>query len=64
MGNDRNSKLIGVFLLFAILLNFPIIGIFSKNGNLFNIPALYFYLFAAWALMIVLLYMLSKNKKK
>jgi len=64
MGNDRNSKLIGIFLLFALLLNFPIIGIFSKNGKLFNIPSLYLYLFATWALLIVLLFLLSKSKKK
>lgn len=64
MGNDRNSKLIGIFLLFALLLNFPIIGIFSKNGMLFGIPSLYFYLFLVWALLIIIMYLISKNKRK
>lgn len=64
MGNDRNSKLIGIFLLFALLLNFPIIGLFSKNGRLFGFPSLYFYLFAAWGILIVLLYLLSKKNRK
>jgi hypothetical membrane protein len=63
MSNDKNSKLIGIFLLFTLLLNFPIIGIFSKDGELFNIPSLYFYLFATWALLIFLLFLLSKRKK-
>ncbi|MFK7950815.1 MAG: hypothetical protein AB8G11_24750 [Saprospiraceae bacterium] len=64
MGNDRNSKLIGIFLLFALLLNFPIIGIFSENGMLLGIPSLYFYLFLAWALLIVIMYLISNKKNK
>lgn len=64
MGNDRNSKLVGIFLLFALLLNFPIIGIFSDNGVFVGIPSLYFYLFFAWAVLIVLLYLMSNNREK
>jgi hypothetical protein len=62
MGNDKNSKLLGIFLLFALLLNFPIIGLFTKDGKVMGFPALYFYLFAAWGLLIVLLYLNSKRK--
>lgn len=64
MGNDRNSKLVGIFLLFALLFNFPIIGIFSKNGTLIGIPSLYFYLFLVWGLLIVLMYLMSNNNNK
>ena len=64
MGNDRNSKLVGIFLLFAILLNFPIIGIFNKDGMLLGIPSLYFYLFLIWALLIIVMYLMSDRTHK
>lgn len=64
MGNDRNSKLVGIFLLFAILLNFPIIGIFNEGGMLLGIPSLYFYLFLIWALLIIVMYLMSDRTHK
>jgi len=64
MGNDRNSKLVGIFLLFAILLNFPIIGIFNEDGMLLGIPSLYFYLFLIWALLIIVMYLMSDRTHK
>ncbi|MGB1120712.1 MAG: hypothetical protein ACPG3Z_01870, partial [Saprospiraceae bacterium] len=62
--NDRNSKLVGIFLLFAILLNFPIIGIFNEDGMLLGIPSLYFYLFLIWALLIIVMYLMSDRTHK
>ena len=64
MRNDRNSKLVGIFLLFVLLLNFPIIGIFSNDGMFLGIPSLYFYLFLVWGLLIVIMYLISKNQRK
>ena len=64
MGNDRHSKLVGIFLLFAILLNFPIIGIFNEDGMLLGIPSLYFYLFLIWALLIIVMYLMSDRTHK
>ncbi len=64
MGKDRVPRLVGLFLLFAFLLNFPIVGVFSKEGKLFGIPSLYFYLLIAWVGFIILLYLASFNDKK
>ena len=46
----RRDRLIGLFILGAVLFNPPILNLFG--GTLFGWPALYLYLFAAWALVI------------
>jgi hypothetical protein len=46
----RRDRLIGLFLLGAILFNPPILNLFG--GTLFGWPALFLYLFGAWGLII------------
>ena len=46
----RRDRLIGLFILAVILFNPPILNLFG--GTLFGWPALYIYLFVAWALII------------
>ena len=50
----RGERLVGVFLLGCLLFNFPLLALFNVRATLFGIPMLYAYLFAAWALLIVL----------
>jgi hypothetical protein len=46
----RRDRLIGLFVLGAILFNPPILNLFG--GTIFGWPALYVYLFIAWGLII------------
>ena len=46
----RRDRLIGLFILGAVLFNPPILNLFG--GTFFGWPALYLYLFAAWAIVI------------
>ena len=46
----RRDRLIGLFILALILFNPPILTLFG--GTVFGWPALYIYLFVAWALII------------
>jgi hypothetical protein len=46
----RRDRLIGLFALGAVLFNPPILNLFS--GTVFGWPALYIYLFVAWAVVI------------
>ncbi|MEM1322983.1 MAG: hypothetical protein AAGG75_22145 [Bacteroidota bacterium] len=62
MSSNRTSKLIGLFLLGLILLNFPIINLFSKEDFLFGIPSLYIYLFLVWLLLIIFIAMIVRRK--
>lgn len=46
----RRDRLIGLFVLAVMLFNPPILNLFG--GTIFGWPALYIYLFVAWALII------------
>lgn len=49
------QRLVAVFLLGCVLFNYPIIALFNRAGEVFDIPLLYFFLFSAWALLIGLM---------
>ena len=50
---DRSAKLIFLFVLFALALNYPLLSLFDREGWIGHFPRLYFYFFALWAVMIV-----------
>jgi hypothetical protein len=50
----RGPRLVGLFLLGCLLFNYPMLALFNVRANVFGIPLLYAYLFAAWALLIAL----------
>lgn len=47
----RRDRMIGLFILAAILFNPPILNLFG--GTFYNWPVLYLYLFGAWAIIII-----------
>jgi hypothetical protein len=51
------ERLVAIFCLGAVLFSPLVIGIFDRGAGvrIFGLPVLYFYLFAAWALLIALL---------
>ncbi len=55
--SSRGQRLIGVFLLGIVLFNFPILALFNVANTVFGVPVLYAYLFLAWALLILLMYL-------
>ena len=50
----KRPRLVGLFLLGCLLFNYPMLALFSARATVFGVPLLYAYLFAAWALLIVL----------
>ena len=50
----HGQRLIAVFLLGCLLLNYPLLYLFNVSHRIFGIPVLYVYTFAAWALLIAL----------
>ena len=55
----RRDCFIGLFVLGAILFNPPILNLFG--GTVFGWPALFVYLFGAWALIIAAVALLSRT---
>ncbi|MDX1909743.1 MAG: hypothetical protein SF053_22085 [Bacteroidia bacterium] len=58
----KGKKLAGISVLFAILLNYPIISIFSQSGYIWGVPRLYASIFMMWLLMIILLILLLETR--
>jgi hypothetical protein len=51
----KGPRLVAIFLLGQLLLNYPLLKLFERPGEILGIPLLYVYVFAAWALVIVLM---------
>jgi hypothetical protein len=51
----RGQRLIAIFLLGCLLFNYPLLYLFNSKSQIFGIPLLYAYIFAAWALLIGLM---------
>jgi len=49
------QRLAAIFLLGCVLLDYPILYLFDRPGDLAGIPLLYAYVFAAWASLIALM---------
>ena len=50
----KGQRLIALFLLGCLLLNYPLIALYARPLRVFGVPLLYAYVFFAWALLIVL----------
>ncbi|MDB5812591.1 MAG: hypothetical protein JWN94_4713 [Betaproteobacteria bacterium] len=50
----NGQRLIAVFLLGCLLLNYPLLALFNIEYRLLGIPVLYVYTFVAWAVLIAL----------
>lgn len=51
----KNQRLVALFLLGCLLFNYPLLSLFNTPAEIFGIPLLYAYIFAAWALLIALM---------
>ena len=63
MADDRRGKLLITFGLFVLLFNFPVLAIVDKAELWFGLPALYFYLFFVWSVLIVTVGLVVRKRK-
>jgi hypothetical protein len=49
------QRLTAIFMMGCVLLNYPILFLFTRPGDVAGIPLLYAYVFGAWALLIALM---------
>jgi len=49
------QRLAAVFLIGAVLLNYPILSLFDRPTEVFGVPLLFLYVFAAWAGIIAVM---------
>ena len=51
----KGQRLVALFLLGFLLLNYPLLIMFAGSGQVLGIPVLYAYVFTVWALLIGLM---------
>ena len=58
----KGQRLVAIFLLGALLLNYPLFSLFAGPAELFGVPLLYLYVFFVWALIIALLALVIEQR--
>jgi multisubunit Na+/H+ antiporter MnhE subunit len=58
----RGERLVGLLVAGAVLLNFPLLSVFSVKRLIFGIPLLYVYLFSVWVLLIVVMALILRER--
>ncbi|HCY61598.1 MAG TPA: hypothetical protein DHV59_01885 [Oxalobacteraceae bacterium] len=53
--NLAGQRLLALFMLGWMLFNYPLLSLLEGAGDWFGLPAVYVYVFAAWALLILLM---------
>jgi hypothetical protein len=57
------QRLLALFIFGCIVLNYPLLALFSKNVLWFGIPSLFLYLFIIWAVFIIFIALVTERKK-
>jgi hypothetical protein len=52
--NKKSKRLVALFLLGFVLLNYPILSLLNLDIFIFGLPLPYIYIFSIWALLILL----------
>jgi hypothetical protein len=55
------EKLALLFVLAAIVLNFPVLAVFNRHAAVGGVPVLYLYLFGVWAAAILAVIVLTRH---
>jgi hypothetical protein len=63
MRDDKNKeqRFFALCMLGLVLFNFPVLALFNVGGSILGVPVLYAYIFAAWALVIALMYWVAER---
>jgi predicted permease len=57
------QRLLVLFVFGCLVLNYPLLALFSKASLWYGIPVLYLYLFAFWVLFILFIAIVTERKK-
>jgi predicted permease len=57
------QRLLVLFVFGCLVLNYPLLALFSKASLWYGIPVLYLYLFVIWILFILFIAIVTERKK-
>ncbi|WP_367171634.1 hypothetical protein [Zoogloea sp.] len=49
------QRLVALFLLGWVVINYPVLSVFDVDRSWFGVPSLYLYVFGVWAAVIALM---------
>jgi hypothetical protein len=58
---SKGQRFVALCMLGMVLFNYPVLALFNVTGTLFGVPALYAYVFAAWASLIALMALTAES---
>jgi hypothetical protein len=59
----KGQRLVALFLLGALFLNYPLLNLFASANRVFGVPVLYAYVFTTWALLIALMAIVVEKRR-
>ena len=59
----KGQRLVALFLFGCLLFNYPLLNLFSRDGEVFGIPLLYMYVFGVWAALIGLMALIVQMRE-
>ena len=59
----KGQRLIALFILGCLLFNYPVLSLFNVTAEFFGVPVLYAYLFAAWALLVMMMAFVVETRR-
>ena len=60
---EKGQRLVALFFFGCLLFNYPVLSLFNVSAEAFGVPVLYAYLFATWALLIVLMALVVESQR-
>ncbi|HWA36719.1 MAG TPA: hypothetical protein VG873_02555 [Burkholderiales bacterium] len=63
MDELRTPRFVALCMLGLVLFNFPVLALFNVPGTFLGVPALYAYIFAAWAALIALMALAAEARE-
>jgi hypothetical protein len=63
--SDRSGeRLVATFVLGWVLLNYPILSLFARPGEVAGFPLLYAWVFGVWILVIAILALVVERRRE
>lgn len=59
----RGPRLVALFLAGCLLFNYPVLALFDRPAEVFGLPLLFVYLFAAWFGLIALMTWIIERRR-
>jgi hypothetical protein len=59
----KGQRLVALFLVGALLFNYPMLALFNRASEAYGVPVLFAYIFVSWALLIGLLALVIERSR-